>query len=255
MTETENQLPTLNELIQHVEAVRPDADPIIRLRIAVAASGDLTDLADHLVGHFVDAARAAGASWAQIGEGLGVSKQAVQQRFVPREPGSVADFDQSFTLAEKNRFRRYTDRAKHCVHSAEDVARASANNEVTSIHLLIGLFAEPDGLAVRAMDALGVAHGNVQLAAVASLSPAGVPTDGPIVFKAEGKKILDLAVREALRFGHNYVGTEHLLLALLADEQSAASGVLVGCGLTYDALSSAFTRLRAEHVGRTRKKG
>src|SRR5689334_11091919 len=92
------RIPTLTALIQQVESIHPDGDPVVRVMDAVVTASGLTDVADHLIGHFVDAARAAGASWAQIGEGLGVSKQAVQQRFVPREPGTVADFENSFTL-------------------------------------------------------------------------------------------------------------------------------------------------------------
>jgi hypothetical protein len=252
---TDSRFPTLNELIHHVEAIRSDADPIARLRVAVIAAGELTDLADHLVGHFVDAARAAGASWTQIGEGLGVSKQAVQQRFVPREPGTVADFEHSFTLPNKGRFNRFTDRAKHCVHNAEVTARAAGNSEVASVHILLGLFAEPEGLAVRAMPALGAVPEDVRLAAVAALPPAGPVIEGPIPFKAEGKKVLDLAVREALRLGHNYVGTEHLLLALLADEQSPTAGLLVGCGIGYEAFTVEFDRLLQEHISKKSKIG
>jgi hypothetical protein len=215
---------------------------------AVVTASAVTDLADHLVGHFVDAARAAGASWSQIGEALGVSKQAVQQRFVPKEPGTVADFEHSFTLKDKGRFSRFTDRSKNCVLAAEDIARAAGGNEVGSLHILLGLYAEPEGFAIRAMSLLGADTEAIRVAAVGTLPSAGSGVDGPIPFRTEGKKVLDLAVREALRLGHNYVGTEHLLLALLAEEQSQTAELLAAHGVDYDAVSSEFDRLLAEHL-------
>jgi hypothetical protein len=247
-------LPTLNALIQQVEALHPDTDPITHLADAVVTANELTEHADHLVGHFVDAARAAGASWAQIGEGLGVSKQAVQQRFVPREPGTMADFEHSFTLPSKGRFHRYTDRAKHCVTAAEEIARSAANSEVGPVHLLVGLFVEPEALAYRALEDLGTASPEgIRQAAVAALPPAGPDVQGPIPFRTEGKKILDLAVREALRLGHNYVGTEHLLLALLVETDSPTSTLLGGFDVTYGRFTGEFDRLMREHLARQKE--
>ena len=248
-------LPTLNALIQQVEALHPDTDPITHLADAVVTADELAEHADHLVGHFVDAARAAGASWAQIGEGLGVSKQAVQQRFVTREPGTVADFEHSFTLPVKGRFRRYTERAKHCVSAAEEIARSAANAEVAPIHLLLGLFVEPEALAHRALAELGTGAPDViRQAGVAALPPAGPDVKGPIPFRTEGKKVLDLAVREALRLGHNYVGTEHLLLALLVEADSPTAVLLGGFGVTYERLTAEFDRLMNEHIAQMKKK-
>src|ERR1700760_3246235 len=82
----------LDDLIAHVIGREPDADPLQHLSAAVAVSTDLGELADHLIGHFVDQARRSGASWTEIGEYMGVSKQAAQKRFVPRPgPDSVDD--------------------------------------------------------------------------------------------------------------------------------------------------------------------
>jgi hypothetical protein len=251
-------MPRLSVLIEEIEAHRHEdgivPEHLSHLTHAVLAASGLTDLADHLVGHFVDAARAAGASWAQIGDCLGVSKQAVQQRFVPREPGTVADFEHSFTIkSAKGRFSRYTDRAKHCVHAAEQAARAGANNEVGPVHLLLGLFAEPEGLAVKIIAALGADPEAVRQAGIDALPPVGAAPDGPIPFKAEGRKTLDLAVREALRLGHNYVGTEHLLAALLVQEEEAVGVLLAGFGVTYERFVLGFDRILQAHLASRNK--
>jgi hypothetical protein len=252
-------LPRLSAMIEEIESHHHEGDEgvaghLSHLIHAVLAASGLTDLADHLVGHFVDQARAAGASWAQIGECLGVSKQAVQQRFVLREPGTVADFEHSFTLkTAKGRFGRYTDRAKHCVHAAEEAARATANNEVGPVHLLLGLFAEPEGLAVKIIAALGAEPDAVRQAAIDALPPVQAVPDGPIPFKAEGRKVLDLAVREALRLGHNYVGTEHLLAALLVQEDEPVAILLAGAGVTYERFVLGFDRILQAHLASRNK--
>lgn len=252
-------LPRLSAMIEEIESHHHEGDEgvtehLSHLTHAVLAASGLTDLADHLVGHFVDQARAAGASWTQIGECLGVSKQAVQQRFVPREPGTVADFEHSFTLkSAKGRFSRYTDRAKHCVYAAEEAARATANNEVGPVHLLLGLFAEPEGLAVKIMAALGAEPDAVRQAAIDALPPVQAVPEGPIPFKAEGRKVLDLAVREALRLGHNYVGTEHLLAALLVQEDEPVGTLLAGFGVTYERFVLGFDRILQAHLASRNK--
>lgn len=258
--ESPQSLPRLTALIEEIESHHHDdavpgiPEHLTHLTHAVIAASGLTDLADHLVGHFVDAARAAGASWAQIGECLGVSKQAVQQRFVPRDPGTVADFENSFTLkSAKGRFSRYTDRAKHCVHAAEEAARATAGNEVGPVHLLLGLFAEPEGLAVRIMTTLGAEPGAVRQAAIDALPPVAAPPEGPIPFKAEGRKVLDLAVREALRLGHNYVGTEHLLAALLVLQDEPVGVLLAGFGVTHERFVQGFDRILQAHLASRNK--
>src|SRR5689334_20968075 len=119
------ELPSLPALIARIESGHPASDPLGRLAEAVETAAAVSALADHLVGHFVDAARAASASWAQIGDALGVSKQAVQQRFVPREPATVADFD-----IDVRRFSRFTDRCVKCVLAAEKTARTAGADAV-----------------------------------------------------------------------------------------------------------------------------
>lgn len=259
------ELPTLPALIARIESGHPVSDPLGRLADAVEAGASISALADHLVGHFVDEARAAGASWAQIGVALGVSKQAVQQRFVPREPATVADFD-----IDRQRFSRFTDRCVNCVVAAEKVAIKARVGSVTPMHLLAGLFAEPESLAIRAIADGGVEPVRVRAAvkllpaeAVAP-DPADLADPGPVPsglpggslpFTPDSRKVFDLAVRAALGLGHNYIGTEHLLLALVADPDSEPARLLAHFGLTRDGLEASVQRLLMEFVANSGRRG
>src|SRR4051812_24813265 len=89
-----DQLPArLDDLIDYVKSRRPDGNALEHLTAAVLASERLGELADHLIGHFVDQARRAGASWTEIGQSMGVSKQAAQKRFVPKHPEQAGALD------------------------------------------------------------------------------------------------------------------------------------------------------------------
>ena len=131
-------------------------------------------------------------------------------------------------------FSRFTPRAKGVVVAAEEEARELRHDHIFPEHLALGLLHEPEALAARAISALGVTPEAAREALVAVLSPATVeePVSGKIPFTPRAKKVLELALREALLFGHNYIGTEHLLLGLLDDEESPDGGTLTGLGIT-----------------------
>lgn len=211
----------LDDLIQHVRSQHPDGDALAQLSGAVGVSEHLGDVADHLIGHFVDQARRTGASWTDIGRNMGVTKQAAQKRFVPR--GSTEPTDRAS-------WTRFTDRARNAVSEAAHCA-GDAGQEVTSAHVLIGLVHDPESLATKALAAEGVTAAAAREAAQATLDAPGRPTTGHVPSSPDAKKVWELTVREALRLGHDYVGTEHILLALLAEEV-AVSGVLAGLGVT-----------------------
>ena len=221
----------LDELIIYIKGTEGTA--LDQVSAAVRISEHLGELADHLIGHFVDQARKTGASWTEIGQSMGVTKQAAQKRFVPR----ATDTDWQPLLADAfhaHPFSRFTPRAKHVVVAAEEEAREHRQNLVFPEHLALGLLHEPEGLAARAIVALGVTAEATREALVAALPPAVVeePVAGKIPFAPRAKKVIELALREALLFGHNYIGTEHLLLALLEDEEAAGGGALTGLGLS-----------------------
>lgn len=216
----------LDDLIEAIKKVHTDA--LDQLQDAMLAADHLGDVADHLIGHFVDQARRSGASWTDIGKSMGVTRQAAQKRFVPK--GADTDIDPN------QGFNRYTTRARNVVMGAQNEARAAKNSTISTAHLVLGLLHEPDGLAAKAIRAQDVLLDTVRQAATAKLPPA--VEDGPdlVPFDADAKKALELTFREALRLGHHYVGTEHILLALL--EQENGSGVLSGLGIDKGAAES-----------------
>lgn len=114
--------------------------------------------------------------------------------------------------------------------ASQEEARAARNEEIGADHLLLGLLHEPDGLAVKALLAQDITAARLREAATAAL-PAASAEEIPalIPFDAGARKAVELSFREAIRLGHNYVGTEHILLALLEFEDG--SGVLSGLGL------------------------
>ncbi|MFE6178348.1 Clp protease N-terminal domain-containing protein [Streptomyces sp. NPDC056464] len=209
----------LDELIAAIKKVHDQ--PLDQLEDAVIAADHLGEVADHLIGHFVDQARRSGASWTDIGKSMGVTRQAAQKRFVPKE-GTDLDPQQGFG--------RYTPRARNVVMAAHNEAVAARNPEGRPEHLVLGLLAEPDGIAARAITAKGVLLDSVRQAAGAALPAAADEVPELIPYGSDAKKVLELTFREALRLGHNYIGTEHILLALLEFENG--TGVLYGLGLT-----------------------
>ncbi|MFE0582216.1 Clp protease N-terminal domain-containing protein [Streptomyces sp. NPDC058874] len=212
----------LDDLIEAINKVH--TDPLEQLSGAVVAAEALGDVADHLIGHFVDQARRSGASWTDIGRSMGVTRQAAQKRFVPKADKEGAD-----ALDPNAGFGRFTPRARNVVVTAQNEARAAGNAEIRTEHLVLGLMAEADGLAGLVLRAQSVSPDDVRAAAAAALPPAQDEIPALVPFDASAKKALELTFREALRLGHDFVGTEHILLALL--ELENGEGLLSGLGL------------------------
>jgi hypothetical protein len=216
----------LDDLIDVIK--RAHSEALDQLSDAVIVGDHLGDIADHLIGHFVDQARRSGASWTDIGRSMGVTKQAARKRFVPKVPGEAAEID-----------------AKNVVIAAQNEAHAAGNDEIGAAHLILGLLSDPDGLAAKAIHAQGVAPDTIRRTVATMLPPATGEVPPLIPFDAQAKKALELSFREALRLGHNYIGTEHILLALL--ELEDGSGVLTGLGLDKTATETNVTDA-LEHV-------
>jgi hypothetical protein len=215
----------LDELIDYVKSRHPEGDALQHLSDAVLTSERLGELADHLIGHFVDQARRAGASWTEIGQSMGVSKQAAQKRFVPKksEEGEMLD---------AGMFGRFTPRARAVTVGAMEEARKARHDHIAGEHIVLGLLHDPDGLGAPAIAALGVPLDAVRDAVAAALGPAADEVPAHIPFTPEAKKILELTFRDALRLGHNYVGTEHILLGVLSQENGLGARVLTELGIT-----------------------
>ncbi|MBB3604476.1 hypothetical protein FHT40_004154 [Mycolicibacterium sp. BK556] len=199
----------LDDLIDAIKRVHTDA--LEQLADAVLTAEALGDLADHLIGHFVDQARRSGASWTDIGKSMGVTKQAAQKRFVPK----LTNLDAN-DLDPAQGFARFTPRARGAVVAAQNAAHKAGNAEITVDHLLLGLLTDPAALATPLLRAQQITPETVRdaitLPAPAGEMPALIP------FDAQARKALELTFREALRLGHNYIGTEHMLLALAEAE-------------------------------------
>jgi hypothetical protein len=196
----------LDDLITAIKKVHDE--PLEQLTDAMLAAEALGDVADHLIGHFVDQARRSGASWTEIGKCMGVTKQAAQKRFVPKSQADPIDPNEGFA--------RFTPRARSVIVEAQNKAHAAGNDEITPAHLLLALFTDPGSVAAKLLSG----HGVDVDAATAALTLPPKTDDMPalIPFNGQARKVLELTFREALRLGHNYIGTEHILLALLEAE-------------------------------------
>ena len=238
------EVPRLDDLIELVRSRAAADDPLAHLQEAAGLKQEVDDLTDALLGHFVDQARRSGATWTQIGDALGVSKQAAQQKH--SSPGSTARRVLS-SLGQKlfaDGFRRFTPRAKSVVVAAQEAAVGCGADEIGSEHLLLGLYAEPEGIAVKVLDELGLDRAEVTAAVLAASPDAAEPTRGHLPFGDGAKAALEGALHSALELGHNYIGTEHILLGLLAlDDGSLGATLLVDAGITTESARAGILRL------------
>jgi prophage maintenance system killer protein len=127
-------------------------------------------------------------------------------------------------------FRRFTDRARRVVVLAQEEARLLRHNYVGTEHLLLGLLHEGEGVAAKVLVSQGISWHDVRSQVEEMIGPGRDPVTGHIPFTPRAKKVLELSLREALALGHHYIGTEHLLLALLHEGQGVAAQVLTRLG-------------------------
>ena len=235
----------LDNLITYVKALHPDGGPLDNVSGAIMVATQLDEQSDALIGHFVDQARRSGASWSQIGASMGVSKQAAQKRFVSRDGGLAPEGQQTFS--------RFTQRARTVIGAA---GRVAGTEPVDAAHLAAALLVEPDGLAAKVIQRAGLTGEQVYAAAGAGPAAAGEDTDAAALrelsFAAGGRAALKGALKAALRLGHNYIGTEHLLLGvLLADGRT--SQALASLGLDTETaerlLGIEFAEIQARRAG------
>ncbi|HEY2273540.1 MAG TPA: Clp protease N-terminal domain-containing protein, partial [Jatrophihabitantaceae bacterium] len=158
----------LDDLIDAVLSEHPDGDELQHLSDAIELAAQLGEISDHLIGHFVDQARRSGASWTDIGAHMGVTKQAAQKRFVPRESD---DLD----VTTGGRFSRFTPRARNVITVARDEAQRRGTMNVGNEHIVLGLLSEPGGLAARAIEAQNVELETVRAAIEEALGTPGKP--------------------------------------------------------------------------------
>jgi hypothetical protein len=219
---TEYPVP-LDNLIAYVRALHPEGGPLENVSDAFAVSTQMDAQADALIGYFVDQARRSGLSWSQIGGAMGVTKQAAQKRFPPAKAGRL------FPLSAKP--SQFTDRAARVLVAAGKLA---APEPASGAHLAAALLTEPYGLAARAVAAAGVIPDRLYAAVGAGpaqpVEKAGTAELLDVTLDEDGKEALKSALKSALRLGHNYIGTEHLLLGLLT-VSGPVTDALTGLGL------------------------
>ena len=208
--------PQLTELIATVDADAAGAEPLARLATASAMAADLTETSDALVGHFVDQCRAAGHTWAEISDALGVTKQAAHKRYstVPRD------------------LSRFTTRARAVLTHAVDAARGLGPGYVGTEHLLLGLF-PPGGIAAELLAESGITESGVATAILAAAPSGTAELAEPPPVTPRAARVFSSALEEALTMGHNYIGTEHLVLALFRDPEGLAAKILAEAGATH----------------------
>jgi Clp amino terminal domain, pathogenicity island component len=232
---------SLDELITYVKTMTPEGGPLDNLSDAVGVGADLDETSDALIGHFVDQARRSGASWSEIGASMGVSKQAAQKRFV--------------TLWEGAEFSRFTQRTRNALAAAGRIAAGTGSNVIDASHLAAGLLSEPDGLAAKVIHGVGLADEQVLAALGLDLADVGGAEDAApealrrLRFTEQGRAAVRGAVTAALKLGHNYIGTEHLLLGILnanGDAGQVFIGLGLTAGLTERALAEEFARIQTQ---------
>jgi|SRR5215469_1294103 len=243
--------PTLQELIETVRQDSSSDQPLDQLVAAAAAAAQLEETTDALLGYFVDRCRRDGRSWTEISTALGVTKQAVHKRF------AAAIATQLSAATPAPTFERFTERARHVMAESSQAAITLGDDFVGTEHLLLALFTEPEGLAGRALAAMDVSEESARAAILAagdrapstaesspSAEPsapgegpagrsagAGRPGTGPRpAFSGPARRALRDALAVALELGHNYIGTEHLLLALYRNADSLAARILTQAG-------------------------
>jgi hypothetical protein len=203
-----------------IDTVRADAasdDDLDQLATAARTVSDMEEAGDATLGHFVDQCRRRGRSLTDISKALGVTKQAAHKRFTG--PPNM---------------ERFTTRAVTLLERSTAEARRLGHNYVGTEHILLGMLTDAESLATRVLAEAKVTHAQVE-AEILKVTAAGSPesvTGSP--FTPRAAAVVQKALSEALQLGHNYIGTEHVLLALFADPESLAYRVLTELGATYD---------------------
>ncbi len=147
-------------------------------------------------------------------------------------------------------FERFTDRARHVVVLAQAEARLLQHDYIGTEHLLLGLIQEGEGVAAQALTALGVQLEDVRGHVEAIIGTGKAMPTGHIPFTPRAKKVLELSLREALSLGHDYIGTEHILLGLLREGEGVAAQVLEKLGVTLAVARQEVVGLLAGHAER-----
>jgi ATP-dependent Clp protease ATP-binding subunit ClpA len=146
-------------------------------------------------------------------------------------------------------FERFTDRARRVVVLAQEEARLLNHNYIGTEHLLLGLVSESQSVAAKALESLGISLEAVRAQVEEIIGQGQSAPTGHIPFTPRAKKVLELSLREALQLGHNYIGTEHILLGLIREGEGVAAQVLVTLGADRDRVRQQVIQLLSGYAG------
>lgn len=256
--------PTLEDLIELVNARTHGGNGPTQLAEAASVSQELSALTDQLLDYFVQQARDSGMSWSQIGQQLGVTKQGAQQRFtgqpkledlphqlrelgasleekfLARSPSVTGGLLQKVRSAFKP--QRFTAAARQVVVLAQEEARGLGHELIGAEHLLLGLLREESGVAASTLRSVGVTLEQVRRRVAEKYPAAAGPPSEHLPFAGGARSALEAAMTESVNLKHSYIGTEHVLLGVLR-EQNAAREVLKELDLDVDRLTGEVSRL------------
>jgi ATP-dependent Clp protease ATP-binding subunit ClpA len=133
-------------------------------------------------------------------------------------------------------FERFTDRARRVVVLAQEEARLLDHNYIGTEHILLGIVHEGDGVGAKALESLGIELQAIRVQVLEVVGRGGPAPSGHVPFTPRAKKVLELSLREALQLGHNYIGTEHILLGLIREGDGVAAQVLTALGVELSAV-------------------
>jgi hypothetical protein len=149
-------------------------------------------------------------------------------------------------------FERFTDRARRVVVLAQEEARLLDHNYIGTEHILLGLIHEGEGVAAKALESLDISLDDVRAEVEEMIGHGPEMPSGHIPFTPRAKKVLELALREALQLGHNYIGTEHVLLGLIREGEGVAAQVLVKLGADLSRVRQQVIQLLSGYAGTTK---
>ncbi len=147
-------------------------------------------------------------------------------------------------------FERFTDRARRVVVLAQEEARMLNHNYIGTEHILLGLIHEGEGVAAKALESLGISLDAVRQQVEEIIGQGQQAPSGHIPFTPRAKKVLELSLREALQLGHNYIGTEHILLGLIREGEGVAAQVLVKLGADLNKVRQQVIQLLSGYQGK-----
>src|SRR5437588_1293412 len=177
-------------------------------------------------------------------------RNGVARRAVSPDPGTGRLNSTTPTFWEAHLlFERFTDRARRVVVLAQEEARLLNHNYIGTEHILLGLIHEGEGVAAKALESLGISLEAVRNQVEEIIGQGGSSPSGHIPFTPRAKKVLELSLREALQLGHNYIGTEHILLGLIREGEGVAAQVLVKLGADLSRVRQQVIQLLSGYAG------